>query len=211
MPTPSTRVYLISPPRIDGGFYGALERTLATGLVRMFQLRLKDALPSDVLRHAAVCASVCRRYGVPFLLNDDVEAALECGADGVHLGEEDGGAAEARARLGAGKILGISCYDSIFRAEQAVREGADYVSFGAFFPTKTKAAKASPPLDILSRRKSARGAPCCAIGGVTDANIGALIRHGADMAAVVSYVWEHPLSPEEAVRRLHANAAATDR
>lgn len=202
----SCQLYLISPPTIDDldQFIGALEKTLATHTVSVFQLRLKD-VSADVIRDTAKqLLPICHKHGIQFIINDDAKLAAEIGADGVHLGESDHNYKEARALLGPHKIIGVSCYDSSDRAMELADQGADYVSFGAFFPTTTKQAKAHPSPDILTNWSKSSVVPCAAIGGITAENCQALVKAGADFIAVISYVWNHPKSPEVAVQELHA-------
>lgn len=129
-----------------------------------------------------------RRYGVPVIVNDDLELALEANADGAHLGRDDGDLAAARRRLGA-RILGASCYDDLDMAKAAVRAGADYVAFGSVFASPTKPAAVRAPLSLFS---SPLGVPLCAIGGITLANAGGLIAAGADLLAVITDLFDAP-------------------
>lgn len=151
------------------------------------------------LAEATALAALCARYHAPLIINDDVELAVQVGASGVHLGENDGDIAAARARLGSGAIVGVSCYNSIERARQLTALGADYLAFGAFFssPTKPNARKAPP--DLLTRAKSL-GKPLVAIGGITPDNAPPLIEAGANFLAVISGVFG-AADPELATRR----------
>ena len=133
---------------------------------------------------------MCRRRGVPFIVNDDVELALEAGADGAHLGREDGALAAARKKLG-GKILGASCYDSLAAARAALTEGADYVAFGSVFPSPTKPLAVHAPLALFAEARSL-GVPLVAIGGITLASAPQLLRAGANCLAVISDLFDAP-------------------
>ncbi|MET0155638.1 MAG: thiamine phosphate synthase [Rickettsiales bacterium] len=192
-------LYLISPPSVPSNFAALLEGVLQAAPVAMFQWRVKLGSPADFL---AESMEVCRRFSVPFIINDDVALAKACGADGAHVGESDGSVADARAALGERAIVGVSCYDDLSRAARAEKEGASYVSFGAFFPTRTKIAKASPPLSLLREWKNVSAVPCCAIGGINAENAASVADAGADMIAVVSHVWNASASPALAAAAL---------
>ncbi len=161
------------------------------GGARLVQYRDKTRDDVRRLAEATRLRELCDRHGVPLIVNDDVELALRCGAAGVHLGEDDGDLASARARLGASAILGVSCYDDIDRARRLAAEGADYLAFGAFFASTTKplARRATPG---LLREARAFGKPLVAIGGITPGNAAPLVDAGADFLAVVSAVFASP-------------------
>jgi thiamine-phosphate pyrophosphorylase len=139
---------------------------------------------------AALCA-LCRARGVPFIVNDDLELALASGADGVHLGRDDVGIAEARERLGSGRCLGASCYDELELARAAVAAGADYAAFGSVFASPTKPAAVRAPLELFARARTL-GVPLVAIGGITADNAAAVIRAGAHCVAVISDLFDAP-------------------
>jgi thiamine-phosphate pyrophosphorylase len=201
-----TQLYLLSPP--------TLEATLAiptpffqeaVPCVQAFQLRLKDASGNsapreDVLRAAEYLRPLCNAAGIAFIANDDPLLARECGADGVHLGADDMPVAEARKLLGNDMTIGASCYDSIHLAMEAGEAGADYVAFGAFFPTATKTPRAMAHLELLESWSPFAVLPAVAIGGITPENCGALVRAGADFLAVMASVWHHPEGPLAALR-----------
>ncbi len=161
------------------------------GGARLVQYRDKTRDDARRLAEATRLRELCDRHGVPLIVNDDVGLALRCGAAGVHLGEDDGDLASARARLGASAILGVSCYDDIDRARRLATEGADYLAFGAFFTSTTKplARRATPG---LLREARVLGKPLVAIGGITPGNAASLIDAGADFLAVVSAVFASP-------------------
>lgn len=166
-------------------------------------LQYRSKLSRDRIETARLLLSECRIAGVPFIVNDDIELALEVGADGVHLGKDDRSLEEARARLGDRAIVGISCYDSIERAVEAERQGASYVAFGRFFPSKTKPGAPCARLETLSEAKRILKVPIVAIGGITPDNGGQLLAAGADWLAAVDAVFGAE-DPEAAVKRFAA-------
>jgi thiamine-phosphate pyrophosphorylase len=202
------RVYLITPPRIDlAVFPDALARTLDAGDVACLQLRLKDAPRDEIRRAIDTLRPVAQSRDVAFLLNDDAELAVQTGCDGAHLGQEDGDHEKARALL-KDATLGITCYDSRHLAMRAGELGADYVAFGAFFPTSTKDTHHQPDLEILEWWSSIFEIPCVAIGGITAENCAPLVRAGADFLAVIGAVWNHPEGSEAGLRAMNAAIAA---
>lgn len=170
---------------------GAVERALAGG-ARVVQYRDKTHDAPARLRQAGALCRLCRTQGTLFLVNDDIELAAESGADGVHLGRDDKSLAEARARLGPGKLIGVSCYNELERATVAEAAGAAYVAFGSFFPSRTKpqAVRASP--ELLRRARGALHIPVVAIGGITPENGAALVAAGADLLAAIDGVFAQP-------------------
>ncbi len=162
------------------------------GGVQLLQYRNKPAAAALRREQAGALHALCRAQGVPLVINDDLQLTLEIGADGAHLGREDGDLATARAALGPGKLLGISCYDDIGRAREAKRVGADYVAFGSFFASPTKPAAVRAPLTLLGAAKAGLGLPVCAIGGITLQNAPQLIAAGADLLAVITDLFEAP-------------------
>lgn len=200
------RLYLITPPRIDDldAFCGALEDALAAGDVACVQLRLKSdegaASDDDVLCAAEALLPVARARDVAFLINDRPDLAAKAGADGVHIGQSDASYEEARAILGQDATVGVTCHNSKHLALVAGEAGADYVAFGAFFPTNTKAAPTKAAPEILEWWSYATTVPSVAIGGITPENCGVLVRAGADFVAASSAVWNHPAGPAAAVR-----------
>ncbi|MBB5694857.1 thiamine phosphate synthase [Muricoccus pecuniae] len=204
------RLYLVTPPRIDlATFPDTLARALDAGDVACLQLRLKDAPEDEVLRAIDALRPLAQSRDVAFLLNDDAELAARTGCDGAHLGQEDGDHAAARALLREA-TLGITCHDSRHLAMRAGEMGADYVAFGAFFPTTTKDARHRPELEILEWWSSIFEIPCVAIGGITAANCAPLVRAGADFLAVVGAVWSHPEGPAAGVRAMNEAIAAAE-
>src|ERR1700756_2403273 len=197
----TTRLYLITPPALDRErFAKELEEALAGGDVASLQLRLKDC-DDDVIRGATrMLKPIAQDHSVAFIMNDRPDLAAELDCDGVHVGEEDMPYAEARRLLGPDRIVGVTCGASRHRALVAAEAGADYVAFGAFFPSPTKAGtkyRADP--EILRDWSETTVVPCCAIGGITQQNCGPLVEAGADFLAVISAVWSHPKGPRAAV------------
>lgn len=174
-------------------------------------MRLKDA--SDDAIRAAVerLLPVCHEHNVPLLINDRPDLAKETGADGVHVGQQDLACEKARAIVGSDAIVGVTCHDSRHLAMLAAEAGADYVAFGAFYPTTTKETKHRPNPEILEWWSEATTIPCVAIGGITPENCAPLVAAGADFLAVLSGVWNDPAGPAEAVRAYNrAIRAAAD-
>ena len=198
---PDCQLYLISPPAIDTGFAARLERALAAGPVAAYQLRLKGISDHAIAELAPPLQAVCARHGVAFLINDSVALAKRLGADGVHLGQDDGDPREARAVLGRDAQIGVTCHDSRHLAMDAGEAGADYVAFGAFHPTTTKEVRHRPDLSILSWWATITGIPSVAIGGITAANARPLVEAGADFLAVCGAVWNDTEGEAAAVRR----------
>lgn len=201
---PPCQLYLISPPAIDTGFADRLAAALDVGPVAAFQLRLKGLDDHAVAALAEPLQRVCADREVAFLINDSIGLAKRLGADGVHLGQEDGDPREARQVLGREAQIGVTCHDSRHLAMEAGDAGADYVAFGAFFPTATKETRHRPDPSILSWWTTLFGIPCVAIGGITPDNAGPLVEAGADFLAISGAVWNDPAGEAEAVRRFAA-------
>jgi thiamine-phosphate pyrophosphorylase len=200
-PRPPCQLYLVSPPVFDLDDHArALEAALAAGgPVAAYQLRLKDVADAEILRAAERLLPLCAAHAVAFILNDRADLAAACGADGVHLGQEDGSVADVRARLGHEAQIGVTCHGSRHLAMEAGEAGANYVAFGAFFETGTKAVKHRATPEILSWWTAISPIPCVAIGGITPANCRPLVEAGADFLAVSAAIWTSP-NPAEAVR-----------
>lgn len=181
-------------------FADILARALDAGDVAAVQLRLKGAGRDDVRRAAQGLCPVAQQRGVAFLLNDDPDLAKETGCDGVHVGQKDVSCREARAIVGENAIVGVTCHDSRELAIAAADAGADYVAFGAFYPTATKEAIGHPTPDLLAWWSDLMVVQCVAIGGITPANLAPLVAAGADFIAVCSGVWNHPEGADAAVR-----------
>lgn len=199
------RLYLITPPTFElKPFVEALKRALSGGDVASLQLRLKDVSDDDVLRAGDVLMPLTQRAGVAFIMNDRPDLALKLGADGVHVGQEDASYADARALLGSDRIVGVTCHNSRHLAIEAAEAGADYVAFGAFFPTTTKEPKTRAEPDLIQWWSETMVVPCVAIGGITVENAKPLIAAGADFLAVASGVWDYPTGPAAAVKAFNA-------
>ena len=158
-------------------------------------VQYRDKNPSDAIYLASELLKVCHRSNVPLLINDDVELAANIGADGVHIGKEDGAIAQARSRLGAKAIIGVSCYNFVDQAVDAERQGATYVAFGRFFPSTSKPLAAPAQLDTLRQAKLKVSVPIVAIGGILPDNGGQLLTAGADLLAVIGGLFEN--DPEQ--------------
>jgi thiamine-phosphate pyrophosphorylase len=202
------RLYLVTPPALEPhAFADILAQALDAGDVAAVQLRLKDVDDDTLKRAIDVLRPVAQSRDVAFLLNDRADLAVKTGCDGAHLGQEDGDHAAARKLLGD-RMLGISCHGSRHLAMQAGEVGADYVAFGAFFPTSTKVTEHTAEPDVLEWWTEMFELPSVAIGGITAANCAPLVHAGADFLAVVSAVWGHPQGPAAGVRELNAAIAA---
>jgi len=202
---PPCRLYLITPPVLPDltGFADRLAEALAAGDVAALQIRLKDGPDADVRRAVERRAPLAQAHGVAVILNDRADLAKATGCDGVHLGQSDGSVAEARRLLGPDAMIGVTCHDSRHLAMEAAEAGADYVAFGAFYPTQTKAVVHTATPDVLSIWQETMEIPCVAIGGITAENAGSLAEAGADFVAVSSAVWDHSVGPANAVRALN--------
>lgn len=198
------RLYLITPPTLElGAFSRALEDALSGGDVACVQLRLKDVSDAEVLRIGAALMPIVQGADVAFILNDRPDLAAKLDADGVHVGQQDSNYAEARRLLGPDRIVGVTCHNSRDLAYAAAEAGADYVAFGAFYPTGTKEPSHWADPEILEIWQETATTPCVAIGGITIANAEPLVRAGADFIAVSAGVWAHADGPKEAVRRFN--------
>jgi thiamine-phosphate pyrophosphorylase len=180
-----------------------LEEALAGGDVASLQLRLKDVEDEAIRRATKMLKPIAQDRGIAFIMNDRPDLAAELDCDGVHVGEEDAPYAEARRLLGPDRIVGVTCGASRDRAIIAAEAGADYVAFGAFFPSATKAAKHHADPELLRDWSETTVVPCCAIGGITQENCGPLVEAGADFLAVISAIWSYPQGPRVAVREFN--------
>jgi len=187
--TQPCRLYIISPQEVGGDFPDRLKAAVGDDVVAAFQLRVKDISEHELARLAEPLQRICADAGVAFIVNDSMQLAKRLGADGVHLGQQDGDIREARALLGPQAQIGVTCHDSRHLAMDAGEAGADYVAFGAFYPTTTKPSHYRPDPAILSWWSSVFEVPCVAIGGINPANARPLIDAGADFLAVCQAVW----------------------
>ena len=203
-----TELYLITPPRINdlAAFASRLDAAMRAAPVAAVQLRLKEgesiADSSVVVQAAETIYPIVRAHGGLCLLNDSAQLAADTGADGVHLGQGDGDVASARALLGPDAVIGVTCHSSKDLAFDAVKAGADYVAFGAVFPTQTKAAPTVAELELFQWWHEAMTTPSVAIGGITPNNAAQVVAAGADFLAVSAGVWEWPDGPAQAVSSL---------
>jgi thiamine-phosphate pyrophosphorylase len=203
---PYCRLYIITPPAIPdmAAFAAALEAAMGAGDVAAVQIRLKDAPDAKIAAAVAAVAPIVRRHTTSLLLNDrpDLVARLDC--DGVHIGQQDGSVAKARALVGRDRIIGVTCHASRDLAMTAAEMGADYVAFGAFFSSGTKQTRHTPETETLSIWQETMLTPCVAIGGITADNCRPLVAAGADFIAVSAGVWAYPNGPAAAVAVLNA-------
>ena len=199
------RVYLITPPKLDPRpFADLLAAALDSGDVAAVQLRLKE-VDDDAWRRAIdALRPVCQSRDVAFLLNDRADLVRSTGCDGAHVGQDDMPAKDARRLLGADLMLGVTCKGSRDLAMQAGEDGADYVAFGAFYPSTTKEVTRLLDPEILQWWSEMMELPSCAIGGITPENCGPLVQAGTDFLAVVGCVWNHPDGPAAGVKALNA-------
>ena len=203
MSAPACQLYLITPPVIDDleAFAARLEAALDAGPVAALQIRLKPASDSAITATVRRLAPIARSRDVAVILNDRPDLASALGCDGVHVGQEDASVASARRIMGRSAMIGATCHDSRHLGMEAAEQGADYVAFGAFYPTATKETLHRPELEILTVWQETMEIPSVAIGGITIDNAAPLIAAGADFLAVSAGVWSHPQGPAEAVRR----------
>ena len=209
MAEPLCRLYLITPPRLDdlAAFGHALAHALDAGDVAALQVRLKDQ-PDDVIAAAEdLLSPIAQARGVAVILNDRPDLAARLGCDGVHVGQADAPLSEARRIMGRDAMIGVTCHDSLHLAMEAAEGGADYVAFGAFFPTTTKDAPARADPAILTGWQADMLVPCVAIGGISVATARELARAGADFLAVSAGVWSHGEGPAAAVRAFNTEMA----
>ena len=199
---PRCRLYLITPPQLSDpdAFAQSLPAVFSAGDIACLQLRLKGVTDDQIRRTGAALLGICDDAGVALILNDRPDLAAELGCDGVHIGPDDMPYAEARQVVGDDAIVGVSCQASRHLAMTLADAGADYVAFGAFFPSPTKDDTETAAAEILEVWSETTTVPCVAIGGITVENCSVLVDAGADFLAVSSGIWEHPKGPEEAVR-----------
>lgn len=203
---PDCQLYLISTLDVSGAFPDRLARALDAAPVAAFQLRLKHIDEHEAARLAEPLQRLCADRDVTFIINDSISLAKRLGADGVHLGQSDGEVADARERLGKEAQIGVTCHASRHLAMEAAEAGADYVAFGAFYPTQTKATEHRPEPELLTFWQGIFELPCVAIGGITPANCAPLVTAGADFIAVCNAVWSG--DEAQAVRDFAAAIAA---
>jgi len=205
VPNPTTRLYLISPERIDHPnlFADELRAALDGGDVAAFQLRLKNASEAEIAKAADTLRPISQQRDVAFIMNDRPDLAVKLDCDGVHVGQEDMPYAEARRIVGPDRQVGVTCKASRDLAMTAGEQGADYVAFGAFFPSSTKAVTTPADIEIVEWWSELFEIPCVAIGGITVDNCGPLIKAGADFLAVAGGVWNYKDGPTAAVKKFN--------
>lgn len=203
----TTQLYLITPPRIDASFADTLAEALSSGDVAALQIRLKDHSADEIRALAPALIRIAQDAGVAAILNDNAALADELGCDGVHLGQGDGDVKAARALLGKEATIGVTCHASRHLAMLAGEAGADYVAFGAFFPTTTKTVEHQADIDLIEWWVEVFELPCVAIGGITLDNAAPLIAARADFIAVSAGVWQYPDGPAAAVPGFNALCA----
>ncbi|MSO84963.1 MAG: thiamine phosphate synthase [Rhodospirillales bacterium] len=209
-PTGGTRLYLVTPPRIFlPAFAEALKAALDGGDVAALQLRLKDTSDDDIRRAVETLLPIAQARAATFILNDRPDLAAATGCHGVHIGQEDAPYADARQAMGPDGVVGVTCHDSRDLAIAAAEQGADYVAFGAFFPTGTKTPKTRAGFDLIEWWAEITVVPCVAIGGITPENCAPLVKAGADFIAAVSAVWDHAQGPAAAVKAFNAAIKAS--
>ena len=196
------QLYLISPEDVSGNFSTRLEQALGAGPVAAFQFRVKNVDDHEAARLAAPLQEICAMHECAFIVNDNVALAKRLKADGVHLGQSDGDPRDAREELGREAQIGVTCHASRHLAMEAGEAGADYVAFGSFFPSTTKASDHRPELETLTWWQQIFEIPCVAIGGITPENCKPLVEAGADFLAVSGAVWNE--NEADAVRAFHA-------
>ena len=202
----SCELYLITPetiPDVDA-FKRELDEVLGTQMVACVQLRLKNVDDAAIEQVAKSLLPVCHQHEVPLLINDRADIAAKVDADGVHLGQEDGDIASARTLLGTDKDIGVTCHGSKDLAFAAGEAGANYVAFGAFFPSNTKPEAITADKSVLADWDMFTDVPCVAIGGITPENCAELANAGAHFVAVCSAVWKHPEGPKAAVEAFNS-------
>ena len=198
------RLYLITPPQFEAGaFADILAAALDGGDVACVQLRLKETEDNDIRAAAERLMPVCHARDVAFIVNDRPDLAADCGADGAHIGADDGEYGDARRLLHDDAILGVSCYDSRHLAMEASEAGADYVAFGAFFPSQSKIPRSRATPEILAWWRELTVVQSVAIGGITAENCAPLVKAGADFLAVIAAVWDHPDGPAAGVKAIN--------
>ncbi len=188
-----TQIYLISPPRIDDidAFLNQLDEVIAAGVISVFQLRLKDIENREIVLMGKKIVPKLQEAGIAVIINDNPRIAKDLHADGVHLGQEDGDFNEARKLLGKDAIIGVTCHNSKHLGMEAAEAGADYVAFGAFYPTQTKEVIHHAEIEILEWWQDIMEIPCVAIGGINIDNALPIINAGADFIAISSGVWNY--------------------
>ncbi len=195
------KIYLISPPKINlQNFSLKLEQALATKRISRFQLRLKNIPEQEIEDNAIKLQNICKKYNVPFILNDNFDLALKIKSQGVHLGNTDGKISIIKKSAPKNFIIGASCYDQENRIKEAIDANVNYISLGAFFDSKTKKSQGKPSVDLIKYCKYLTNIPVICIGGIDNQNYQQLTNKGADEIAVISYIWDHKKGVEYAIK-----------
>jgi len=205
-----TQLYLITPPAISDipAFARDLTEALDAGPVAALQIRLKDVSDERISAITRVIAPLAQARGTAVLMNDHVHLVAPLDLDGVHVGQSDTPYKVARAQLGKDAMIGVTCHNSRHLAMEASEAGADYVAFGAFYPTSTKTVEHMAELETLNIWQESMETPCVAIGGITADNAAEVAAAGADFIALSGFVWSHPKGPAAAIRELLAAIAS---
>jgi len=195
-------LYLISPNKIKKDFYFNLSKILAFKKVKFFQLRIKNNSLKKKIEIGKKIKLICKKYNVKFLINDDPMLAKKLNADGCHLGQKDMDIISARKILGR-KIIGITCHNSISLAKKALKNNADYLAFGAFFPTNTKKVKFKANMSVIKKIKTLTNKPIIAIGGINNKNYKKLLLNNVNFLAISGYIFNNKkYKPVEAIKKL---------
>ena len=195
-------IYLISPIKINKEFFSDLKKVLAKKNTEFFQLRLKETPLQKKILIGKKIKKICKKFKVKFLINDDPWLAKKLDADGCHLGQKDINILKARKILGK-KIIGITCHNSLLLAKKAIKDHADYLAFGAFYPTRTKKIKFKASIDILKKIKKITKKPIVAIGGINNKNYKNLLLNKANFLAISSFIFNNKkYKPEEAINKI---------
>ena len=195
-------IYLISPSKINKFFYNDLIKIFKYQKIGFFQLRLKKENFQKKLLIGKKIKRICKKFNVKFIINDDVYLSKKLNADGCHLGQKDMNIHEARKLIGK-KIIGITCHNSIKLANIASNNKADYIAFGAFYPSKTKKVKYKASIQILKKAKKITKTPIVAIGGIDSSNYKKLLLNKANFLAISGYIWKNKkLKPEDAIKKI---------
>jgi thiamine-phosphate pyrophosphorylase len=200
MNNPDCHLYLISPLDVGGDFPRRLKEALSAGPVAAFQFRVKNMDQHRAAELAGPLQEICADHDVAFIVNDSISLANRIKADGVHLGQDDGDPREARSILGSDAQIGVTCHNSRHLAMEAAEAGADYVAFGAFYPTSTKEVQHVAEVETLRMWSEFTEVPCVAIGGITSDNAAPLIAAGANFLAVCGAIWNHPAGAGAAIK-----------
>ncbi len=194
-------IYLISPTKINKSFYQDLLKVFKQRKVSFFQLRLKKGSFKNKLMIGEKIKKICKKFNVKFLINDDVLLAKRLNADGCHLGQKDMSLVQAK-KIIKEKIIGVTCHNSIKLAKIAINNKADYLAFGAFYPSKTKKSNFKAKLSLLRKIRKITKTPIVAIGGINSKNYKKLLLNKANFLAISGYIWNNKLKPEEAIKKL---------